>query len=398
MDGGMVVLLVAGLAKLADLPAFQESLQSWTLVPRPIQGIAVLVVPASEVVISTLSLLRLSRKVAPLGAILLLVTVTAAFAVHLLAGSTPACACFGRWAASQRFTEGAAAVLVRNAILIVIIAAGMALRRSGPPMPTTALRSAPRARTAFTLLETVLSVMLVAVLIALLAPSLGRVRSAASDTVSLSRLRSHAATFAMYTADAMDAWPYFTDPSATYSVVRNPDRGAAYEISYFNAHRYWNVALASAYFDGEHVSEVFTSPHDPGFYATRGPYVFTTYFYGCAFIARPAFWNESTRTGPRQWRPTRSHEVTFPSSKALLFSAFPWYSRFSRGADDRLEPTGATPAALVATTDGRAGAFAMSQLGPQYPGADGPFHGAVHFHAFDPTLHTIDGVNGRDVD
>ncbi|MBX3402478.1 MAG: hypothetical protein KF699_03600 [Phycisphaeraceae bacterium] len=236
---------------------------------------------------------------------------------------------------------------------------------------------------AFTLIESLLACALVAVLVALLLPSIADVRHRSRRLVSASNLRSHATIFGSYVTDWRDTYPYFTSPNATASVVRNPSREIALVVPYFGAHFTWHVALADGYFAGDHTSKAF---RPPGREDVRPGY--TAYWYPCTFIAAPAFWRYKEREGPHQRVPTRTDQVLFPSAKALLVESdiiFPDQVQFVR------------PRVLAATVDGAAQERPSTQLiGSWYISGDGPWHGAMH-GTWWPTLHhTIGGVTGRD--
>jgi len=235
----------------------------------------------------------------------------------------------------------------------------------------------------FTLIETLISCALIAMLIGLLLPALGDVRRASRRAVSTANLRSHAQIFAAYTGDWKDTYPYFTTATATSSVVRNPARDIAWVVPFFGAHLSWHIALADGYYEGDHTSRAFRPPSrgdvSPGY---------TAYWYPCAFIASPAFWRPETREGPHQRGPTRVDQVLFSSSKALLVES------------DVVVPNEHVqlrPRINAACTDGSA-ADRDSALthGTAYGGADGPWQGAMHGAWWPPVHHTIGGVAGRD--
>lgn len=252
----------------------------------------------------------------------------------------------------------------------------------------------PARRRAFTLIETILVVLLVGLLVSLLLPALAEARMAARAMASTSQLRGHGQIMAMYSGDWDDAFPWFADPKATQTVVRCEERNTSIVIAYFYSSNTWNYALADAYYSGNFDDESFYPPGMPDWEGTSGkrggP---TPYGYGCAFIARPEFWNQETRIGPKQWGPTRTSEVTFPTDKTLLISDWPLY----RSLVDPLQAPGAINAQTeMCFVDGSAERRKVSDLRSGYPSGDGTFQGSFHPFDFMYTLHTIDGVRGRD--
>jgi len=107
-------------------------------------------------------------------------------------------------------------------------------------------------------------------------------------------------------------------------VIRCLEREVAIDIRYFDAHAYWNYALADYYYQGAFDHDSFYPPGFPGSYryaqSRTGP---AGYYYGCAFIARPEYWNPRFRVGAVQWRPTLLSEVSYPSKKCLFWAWYP---------------------------------------------------------------------------
>lgn len=237
-------------------------------------------------------------------------------------------------------------------------------------------------RPGFTIIECLVAVGILGVLFALSVVGLRGIRDSARHTASLSNVRQCAAAFSLYSADNADFFPFFTDGCGRngeliiggYMIIG---------VRYFDAHKTWHVVLADAYLNGKLFADVFQTPR------ARGPRAVedADYLYGCAFIARPGFWNPRTRTGPTQFGPTTMASVTFPASKTLL----------SENPARLASPdTRVVAAALV---DGSAWMAPRRRWLMGYPRGDGPPYindGAVHFTDQPWSLHTLDGVYGRD--
>lgn len=240
---------------------------------------------------------------------------------------------------------------------------------------------------AFTLIESLLVIAIIAVLLVLLVPMLGHFKREANHTVALSRLRQHAQVFAVYAGDHAEQWPLPTDPEATRTLFYWSDR--AIPVRYFGAHAYWPLALAADYYGSSPVQELFRYPGEE-------PWLGSDYRYSCAFIADPAFWDGATRRGPTQWRATAVHEVLFPSRKALLdtfaFRAFHTERQGVNGPTfERHEHSH-----LTAFADASARRIPLRELAAPYPRGDGRWEGSAHPGGV-PMLDTVNGLRGVDV-
>jgi prepilin-type N-terminal cleavage/methylation domain-containing protein len=242
-------------------------------------------------------------------------------------------------------------------------------------------------RRGFTLTELILVIALVAVLVALVSPSLSRVHLGAREAGTLSNLRQHAGVFASYGSEFADMFPYVTDPRATYSVVRCPSAGVSTTSRYFGAGTYWWLALSDGYYNGNWRSPAFGSPLNPR--SRTAP----SYVMACSLIASPEYYNPATRTAPpEQLRPVRNGEVLFPHAKGILVDG----SLFSPQALNGGRETNPFYAAFA---DGHARRHNASDLLPQMQTGDGPYpdHGA-DFPWITAATHTLNGVRGRDVE
>jgi prepilin-type N-terminal cleavage/methylation domain-containing protein len=403
VGGVMAVLLAAGAAKLADLAWFAGSVAAWGLLPRwSVLPLAV-AVPVAELAVAGAWLLGLERRWTVAGAWALLGAFSAAYAAHAAFAHPPRCSCFGRVQAFRAIAQDTPAVLGRNGALLGALALAGALSprrqaRAGPARPAAiagapgrgAAPGAPGPR-AFTLLETLLAVALVGVLVATLAPSLAGARRAGHRAAALALLRTHAGVFSAYTAEWKDVYPYFTDPAATWTIVRCGD--VADSLQYFAASDAWPIALAGhGYYDGECFHRSFNPPG-----ALKHGWPWTPIMYSSTCIAHPRFWNPATRTGPDQWVPVRTDQVLYPAKKGLFLN-LAMFERIPRGIPGS-QYTGPPPrpdrGAEVGFCDGSAAWWRYERLNVPYRTGEGYWEGSVHY-AGRPVLHTIDGVRGRD--
>ncbi len=241
-----------------------------------------------------------------------------------------------------------------------------------------------RHRQAFTLIELLVVIAIIAVLIAIVLPVLGAARDQARNAVSLSNLRSNAQIIQTYAADWSDAHPFLTDPQQTRTTLR----GGGVEINSFYWHisAHWPHPLTDDYYGGQ-INH--TALHRPGaeFFATST----TSYFYSAAMIADPRYWNADTRTGPEQLRATRTSEVVFPSSKALLVD-------FSEAGHTMVLPGQSLDRPItMALADASVRRVPIERNLPPLPLGDGGIglQSLFPFGAY--AMHTVDGVRGRDI-
>lgn len=238
-------------------------------------------------------------------------------------------------------------------------------------------------RRAFTLVELLAVVAVIAGLVTLLLPSLARTRDMARGSVSLGYLRQHGVVAAAYQNAWDGMFPYITDPSATETIIRFPDGRPPRRLRYFYAFFGWPFALGPSYYSG-FPDPTFTSPF------RRSVSGSTDYWYSCSLICRPEYWDRRARVAGRsQWRPSRRHEALYPSDKAVFIEV----ERRGMREDDFIGPTRPVRIGFV---DGSASRLLVGDVRSGYPRGDGDPSQSVH-PAGPPTgLHTIDGVRGRD--
>lgn len=234
---------------------------------------------------------------------------------------------------------------------------------------------------AFTLIEVLVGIAVVAALTAILLPAVGSARRAAADTASLVNLRSHAQVVTMYSGDYRDYAPFFADPHATFSVVRGG--GVTITFEYFSSSEVWMYALTDQYYE-------LGLRDGLGIFARAGPETIA-YQYSPTFIARPQFWNVNTRAAG-QLGPTRLPNVRSPSAKAVYLE---W--DIARGLPIwvREEPNRRANWGF-GFVDGSARRHEASELVKPYPRGEGTGNGARFSYGI-VGMHTVDGILGRDV-
>jgi len=246
-------------------------------------------------------------------------------------------------------------------------------------------------RRGFTLLELLLVVVLIATLIGLAMPSLSASRSSARMVTTQARLRQCGQLLTIYASDWKDAHPCVFDPSATSAVVRLSG-GRSVEIPwYFMQSFYWQLALVDGYLNGDMSPDVLKPSEPP-------PLEPDMFAMSCTAFAAPEFWDVATRTGERQYRATRTHDVTFPAHKAILISI----SNFDIDPDTGQPyfPGGKSPdpAVPLLMSDGSVRVMVKSAIRPGVSNGEGGSRGFLHGADFYAAHHTINGLRGRDIE
>lgn len=239
----------------------------------------------------------------------------------------------------------------------------------------------PRSPAAFTLIELILIIAIVALLVALLLPSLGSVRSSARDVVAMSRMRQHASVFTVYSLDWDDYSPYQVHPDATTNIFRGG--GLVWEVEYFWATEFWQIGIADAYYDGAVYSKVFRHPD------ARESYI--SFRMTSSFLADPRYWVEAAERDTSLWRGVRVTETRFPSQKAWLVEFHPIRGIPVGVGNDANSKKGVG----LAFVDGHAGRFDGTELITPLQYGDGyvPYwRSRIGFFG----MHTPKGVHGRD--
>lgn len=383
----MAVLLIAGLAKLGDLPAFADALKTWQLVPSWSKPVVLHLIPGTELVLGGAWLLGMHRRFCVAGAAVLFAGLSAVFAAEWHLGAAPSCGCLGAAGRALPVLESPEAVMVRNVAMLLMLAVGGVVHASSRWQRRADGGPRPSRHGGFTLIEVLLVVVLVGLLIALAAPSMASIRERAKRTASLSNLRQHAAILTAYAADHAEHLPFVTVPGATLTVLRCSSAGIALPVGYFQASWAWHIELADGYYDGAVFGSAFKSP-----LGERGrPAIENSYELACSFLADPAYYNQETRLGTtEQLRATRLAEVLFPSDKALLVDAWP---RAWGLAPEHVRR-------LAASVDGAAADIPGSKFGRQVPTGDGVMTLEQGGHPSGmswPLQHALDGVRGRDI-
>lgn len=402
-----IFLFFAGTGKLIALPEAASSVRDLRILPDTFVLPAILLISCVEVAIS-LSWLRNRRSLAaPALAFVLLMTFSGVYAWLLHQGISPTCSCLGEWSRYFALKIEGRQTLWRNGVFLTLLATSVAClflepgrgRHKGghqgvigagsdesvPESRATSLRAE---RAGFTIIELLLVIVMIAILIALTLPTLATMHHSTRRIVSASNLRSHVQAMTLYAGDSREMAPYFTDPSATRTILRWKD--LAVQSRYFDAHIFWPIVLSSGGYGASPFDRVFVGP------GVRPSFI-SSYHYSCVFLAPPVYWDPSTRTGRSQLGPTKLSDVRFPGSKVLINDEV----EFALAADRRSDPR-----AVVRVPPGRQN-FGMvdgsvlvrdrSEPLPGYERGDGSdLNLSIHLGDTGGGLHTLGGIWGRD--
>jgi hypothetical protein len=117
---------LAGLAKMAGMEAWANSLRDWSLIPAWSRGVLAMVIPLCEVATGVLGLLGF-RSAAARAAALLLANFMVVLVAQRFVAAPPACGCFGvidRYFESMRSYD---ASIVRVVVMLGLIGSALLL-------------------------------------------------------------------------------------------------------------------------------------------------------------------------------------------------------------------------------------------------------------------------------
>lgn len=316
-------------------------------------------------------------------AITMLSIFTLAYLLHWVLLEPPRCQCLGLSLAFASASNETLFIVCRNAVLLGLLIwslfrAGQLAVISGSScvVEATSRRSLFRRKNAFTLLEMLFALAVVAVLLSLTLWGLSVAKAQSRHVVLSTRLRTHVQAFLTYASDSRGIWPLLADPRVPEAVFADGETSIRGE--YFDATNLWSVPLGPMLYSATWKHEVFTDPFDPSPNALR-------YWYSGAFLASPAFFNPRTREGPSQWGRTGVADVLYPDRKALIC-----FVKVGSGEQR-------APGTHWGMVDGSAVLVRSTEAIAGYRSGVGAWPGAGWLSSVGPTgMVTIDGVRGRD--
>jgi prepilin-type N-terminal cleavage/methylation domain-containing protein len=240
---------------------------------------------------------------------------------------------------------------------------------------------------AFSLIEMLVVVTIVAILIGLLLPALAGARRQARQSSSLGNLRTIGQVLDQYIGAYAEAFP-FTSRETSHPIPCAPG-GDVYVWPVWTLDRQWVVVIHEIAPWLEY-REVFLSPgHQRDLDDRSRCGLPPSYVYSNSFVARPELWSGSADRNEALIRATRLADVSFPAQKVVFWDGeLPYLNRPLKL--DGFDCVESSPMLFV---DGRAESAApASASDPVFnPWVDGD-QGRMRLH------NTRSGARGRDFD
>ncbi len=202
-----------------------------------------------------------------------------------------------------------------------------------------AFNHAVRNARAFTLVELLVSIGIIAILIGLLLPALSGVKISASEVKALNDLRQIGATMQLYVDDAGGMYPYF--PPDTPHLIGPPEDPIG--IIYVGDDDPWSMAYmwVTLMHRVAPWSENYTSWIGVARESGRLPWMDSEngwlipgYRMSNSFVASPGTWSD---TGVARVQSIRAGQVGYPSAKVMFYDGV---RAFLRGGDSGQHPRG----------------------------------------------------------
>lgn len=254
---------------------------------------------------------------------------------------------------------------------------------------------------AFTLVEVLVVLGVIAVLIALAVPGLVRTRQAARDLSDLSKIRQLGALVTLYAGDYRDVPPVIFPPVFVSRQLNIPELKIGYRGDTLSGSWFSNAGMFHLAFDPVAPTTLVRATGAPKrmykAHLTSGTTALVSDFkLADVFYADPEFWTRDRQIGPVQWGAQTLSSVAFPSAKGMLWQTIvytiPGHPEGVQGCCS----TGVQTAILWA--DQSASPQNMAELLPGVPnswgyGATGP---VLNDAKGPPVYQTEFGVLGRD--
>jgi prepilin-type N-terminal cleavage/methylation domain-containing protein len=397
----MLLLCVAAVLKLWDLPRFEQSLRSWPVFPDVSLGLVAILVPVVELALACSFFASSGHaRRAALTAAALLGVFSAVYGVLLMFGHEPDCLCFGKILAFRHARSDAFWVLMRNAAMIAALLGPECIRlrvarRTESPTPTEDWSSERTIARGFTIVELLVCIVVIGTLLSLTLPLLSSARSRARQVASAVSARSCAILLNSYANDNRDSMIVYAKPGEWRSWPEADQ--SRMKCGYFYVALVWAHVLKQQGYVPE-IGDAFISPDAPAADPVTGePLRFSGAVHfepSCSFLATDGFWRPSTRIGPAQWRARALCEARIASRKVLVASIFPWLVAARLGTE---RPKWTVDLAFV---DGTAGRYQFSNSTMTGVLGDGldywAENGALHPTDDPPGTHTpLDDVDVR---
>lgn len=308
-DGAEVLRLIA-----AMLP---KLFMDW-ITPREL--LLVLVFAEAAVVASVIVASRSAAALATAGIALLLFSSLLVW--MRFKPSRPACGCFGPFGGDG--ARGIEIGVLRNMCLLSVVGWLLVTRKDDKHSHARNARPAVNhvdSRGAFSLIEVLISLAVIAILVSLALPALAQSRYKARETRSLAIQRELCQSLVAYGADHRDSFPYMAaTPGDPFSeIVVNGFRLPHPEGYFRNQAWHWASLVLPKYFDAPRDAIESRETHRVLRDVLHYPetVIRSHYFVSYTIFAAPEYWRDGATTDLGFLRATRWTEVAFPSQKGL---------------------------------------------------------------------------------
>lgn len=381
--GVVAVLLVAIAGKVADPLATIRTLDAWSIMPPKVAGFLVPLLVGIESFLATSLVIRGASIAVQIIAVLTILTFSAAVTTEVITAKSVSCGCFG--AVSRVIPDSYWATMARNGLLVAMLVPGLvhALRKYKANR-VSRKQDAPESdkigtvpiRAGMTLVELLVSLAIIAVLIAIFLPTLAVIRSKAKETGVQADLRTLVQAATVYTGDHDGTMPA-------------PAGGPGDDYFFFSAG--WRVEWAM-----EHLS-LSTSETRPLMRLTDDGQN-SPMLYASSVFSAPSFWDGVTPRDISMLRAQKQASVVYPSNKAMFIAplqagGYQGITIVQQAPDPKPLKEGLAPFGFV---DGRADQFQPDELiTPDRRGESPRPWSWFPYPIFGS--HTASGVRGRDV-
>lgn len=265
-------------------------------------------------------------------------------------------------------------------------------------MKLTIYRIKARTHSAFTLIELLISLAVIAVLLSLVVPALGAMRRAQRQANCLANLRSSATGLLAYVSEWKETFPYV----ATSRTYEDAFRIGSVSMPYVFQSSAWPSATVASWSELSSSTPQLCPYHPEGRNASRehlkqyGVPIGSDYWLSYALMTSPTLWDRGGAEidQERQFVATKISDVLFPCDKGMLIEVIPWQRydpSLGRAFSEQsvFQKSLAGEHALVSWVDGSCGDYRLTDLASASDQIPAPWSPA-------PVLATPLGARGRD--
>ncbi|MBX3376405.1 MAG: type II secretion system protein [Phycisphaeraceae bacterium] len=182
-------------------------------------------------------------------------------------------------------------------------------------------------RRAFTIIECLVVIGVVAILASLVVPALGKSRSRAMAVQALANIRSFGLGLESYASKNRDSVPVLYKPAWPAAGPFQLPYGTFGTGNWFEHARFFSLAVTTE-LDDIRIARAPGNPTAPTVYSDAGrPVSLSDYGLSFTLYATPRFFHPSTMSGVDQWAPQRLSSIVFPSDKGIMVQTLVYHFR-----------------------------------------------------------------------